>query len=269
MDSAVYVATNVSDFLKLVSDLREKWFPQERTWGPWFRGHSVSSWPLRPKLYRYTPTERNVRIIEDELRQEFIMRAPSLTTEKVVNAWDWYFVMQHSGCPTRLVDWTEGALIALYFAVRDGGTGSDAAVWAIDPWWLNKRVVGEREVIAPGAEGGLFSADAQRYAPWLPDRFDPTAVLKELPVAIYPTHIARRIGTQRSCFTIHGAVPDGFDTLRQESDARIVKIEVPASSVSRIEQALAVAGVDEVTVFPDLDGLGRFLTSVLRDESTS
>jgi hypothetical protein len=28
-----------------------------------------------------------------------------------------------------------------------------------------------------------------------------------------------------------------------------------------------VAGVDEVTVFPDLDGLGRFLTSALRDES--
>jgi hypothetical protein len=28
---------------------------------------------------------------------------------------DGYFVMQHSCCPTRLLDWAEGALIALYW----------------------------------------------------------------------------------------------------------------------------------------------------------
>lgn len=56
--------------------------------------------------------------------------------------------------------------------------------------------------------------------------------------------------------------------LRQKLDARIIKIDIPAACIFSIEQELAIAGIDEVTVFPDLDGLGRFLTSVLRDEST-
>jgi FRG domain len=267
MGSPEQTITDLSGFLRIANELSIAWFPHEKTWGPWFRGHSVGSWGLVPKLYRYTPRERNLRIIEDELRQEFAMRAPGLTNEKIENGWDWYFVMQHSGCPTRLLDWTEGALIALYFAVRDGNKGEDAAVWAIDPWWLNKHVVGEREVIPPSAVGGLLSADASRYAPWLPARFDHSVPLKDYPVAVYPTHIARRIGTQRSCFTVHGAVADGFEILRKEKDARIVKIDVTASSVGSIEQQLSIAGIDEVTIYPDLDGLGRFLASALQDES--
>lgn len=42
----------------------------------------------------------------------------------------------------------------------------------------------------------------------------------------------------------HGSEVDGLDKLRQEPDAHMVRI-------------------DEVTIFPDLDGLGRFLTTVL------
>jgi hypothetical protein len=42
---------------------------------------------------------------------------------------------------------------------------------------------------------------------------------------------------------------------------------IPGAKAHEIEASLSVAGIDEVTIFPDLDGLGRFLTSVLRDES--
>jgi hypothetical protein len=45
------------------------------------------------------------------------------------------------------------------------------------------------------------------------------------------------------------------------------KVIIPGAKAHEIEASLSVAGIDEVTIFPDLDGLGRFLTSVLRDES--
>jgi len=86
--------------------------------------------------------------------------------------------MQHSGAPTGLLDWTEAALIALYFAVRDKKDETDAAVWVLEPWLLNGCVLAIPEVIPPGAEAGLFKSDADRYKPWLPDRYTVSTELK-------------------------------------------------------------------------------------------
>ncbi len=266
MDSSHTRIQSLSEFVIFAAQLRNDWFPNEKSWGPWFRGHSNADWSLKPNIYRVRPPDRGLRIIEDEIRQEFVVRGPSLTHEIPQNSWEWYFLMQHSGAPTRLLDWTESALIALYFAVRDR-QDRDAAVWAIDPWWLNKEVIGEREVIPPGATKGLFETDASRYELWLPDRFDAKTQLEERPVAVYPTHMARRISTQRSCFTVHGSNPDGLEKLRSVPNAHLTKCIIPFAVVSQIEEELAVAGIDEISIYPDLDGLGRCLSTVLRDES--
>jgi hypothetical protein len=183
--------------------------------------------------------------------------------------WEWYALMQHSGAPTRLLDWTEGALIALYFAVRDKrDKTSDAAVWVLDPWELNRAVMGTAEVIAPGADIGVLKEHADRYKQWLPARYEIGGDLTvKLPAAIYPTHFDRRISSQRSCFTIHGSAKDGFDRLPERAEERLAKIVIPGSVAGEIDHALSIAGIDEITIFPDLDGLGRWLAMVLRDET--
>ena len=247
-------ATSLSKFIEFVSEFEKKWSSKDGALGLWYRGQQKAYWSLIPKLYRDTDPEREM---EDEIREEFIVRAPSLTEEKPQNSWEWYFLMQHFRAPTRLLDWTDGALLALYFAVRDNPGYYDSAVWVLDPWWMNKRVIGKWEVIPPGATG-LSKEDESRYRPWLPERFDTKARLtRQYPVAVYPTHITRRISTQRSCFTIHGSDREGLEKLRTEKGARLAKIVVPSFEVRSIREQLVTCGIDEVTVFPDLEGLGR------------
>ncbi len=109
----------------------------------WFRGVSDTNYNLAPKIYRSTDYELRKFPLkepdEEEIRYAFKSRAMQMmselhlpTTEK-----DWYFLMQHYGAPTRLLDWTDGALLALYFSVRKLRKPRDAAVWMLDPSWLN------------------------------------------------------------------------------------------------------------------------------------
>jgi FRG domain-containing protein len=139
--SISYRISTIPEYLEVVEQCTKEWFQNESTWGPWFRGQSNADWALRPSLYRYFPLRRNIRALEDEIRQEFAVRAPSLGTERPQNSWEWYFLMQHCGAPTRLLDWTESALIALFFAVKGKGIGrpKDAAVWILEPWKLKWR----------------------------------------------------------------------------------------------------------------------------------
>jgi hypothetical protein len=64
-----------------------------------------------PKLYRGVPEDD--LDIEHEIREEFATRAPALSDyvklsdDSVLYNWESYFVMQHYGAPTRLLDWTE------------------------------------------------------------------------------------------------------------------------------------------------------------------
>jgi hypothetical protein len=157
--------------------------------------------------------------------------------------------MQHYGVPTRLLDWTEGAMIALYFAVRSNKGDQDAAVWVLDPWWLNAVVIG-REVV--------FETRNQEVSDYLAKAFSDRR-LPSLPVAVAPPHVFRRMSAQQSAFTIHGSQPDGLSDVHGDGDRRLVKIAIPGPAITDIRKDLGTAGIVETTVFPDLEGLGKEL----------
>jgi hypothetical protein len=160
--------------MQRVTAIREHWFDDDDPWGPWFRGQSRADWGLSAKLYREYGNHRSIRdnYVEDEIREEFATRAPNLSDTRFEgDSWDWYFLMRHFGAPTRLLDWSEGALIGLYFAVRDNPGYYDAAVWVLDPYELNQRAIGLDWVIPP-SEPGLPERDRRRIAGWLPGRFN-------------------------------------------------------------------------------------------------
>ena len=245
---------SLEEFVSHTSSLRAEWLGGNDV-VPWFRGHEHSDWPLVPKFYRMAPIDRNT---EEEIREEFITRAPILSDVKPANKWEWYFLMQHYGASTRLLDWSEGALIGLYFAVRQSRGCKDAAVWVLDPWWLNEGSTGFEEVVLPG-DPDILLRDKRLVDRWLPNRFERRKGRKmpRRPAAVYPGHIIRRMGAQRSCFTIHGSDPNGLDRLAASPRSQLVKIVIPSFKVEGIRNALETCGIDDITIFPDLEGLSR------------
>jgi hypothetical protein len=114
-----YTAKHLPGFIKCLERIKQDWeSKKDGDPGLWFRGSRISSWTLVPNLYRsYLPVKQLLER-EDEIREEFVRRAPSLTSYNPRNAWEWYFLMQHYSAPTRLLDWTEDPQIALYFALK-------------------------------------------------------------------------------------------------------------------------------------------------------
>jgi hypothetical protein len=247
--------TSVVEYVAAVDRLITEWTPPGADWylQPWFRGHGRASWALEPGWYRKRPPARGIGASyysEAQLLQTFKLRAPTYLERVPTSDWEWLFVMQHYGLKTRLLDWTEGSLIALYFAVRDNDGKADAAVWVMSPWWLNKQTTGEY---------GLFRADDPGVDGLAP-RHDGTALQGKLPLAITPIHANPRIVAQRGVFTVHGTERGGLGRLAKASGGARPCLEcivIPREWVSPIRREVSVAGINESLVFPELSGLCR------------
>jgi hypothetical protein len=246
---------SLQDYVKAVEGIVDEWTPRDADWylQPWFRGHGNASWTLTPGWYRPSGEAKGIGAdyySEPTLLEKFMLRAPTYLERLPATKWEWLFLMQHYGLPTRLLDWTESSLIALYFAIRDTGPDADAAVWAMNPWWLNYQTFGDYV---------LFPADDPRADGHAPLCLSQTLEGK-LPLAITPTRASTRIAAQRGTFTIHGSDRTALDRLARSNAKerpRLRRLVIPHAHVGRLEKELSIAGITESLIFPELDGLCR------------
>ena len=215
--------------------------------------------------------------IENDLYEEFQRCAAQLFDVKPEDDWDWYFLMQHHGAPTRLLDWTDGALIALHFAVRDKPTPAKtgAVVYVLDPHWLLRYIEGlpdyarakenwDKFRVKDPAEGLTEEEWDRAYLPGDAEDQKETP-LPGAPLLWDSPHVTRRIAAQRSRFMIFGTDPKWMTEIGKGKPSHLRAIMIPAGSINRIRRELRDAGVTESVVFPDLDGLGRELRQVWED----
>ena len=99
-----YNIESLSDFLNMLQD-----YSEEDTL--YFRGHSKTSYQLRPSILRTDKLKEN----ESLIYQELLISCPDDFKNFRYHI-DYLVKMQHYGLPTRLLDITRNPLVALYFA---------------------------------------------------------------------------------------------------------------------------------------------------------
>jgi hypothetical protein len=260
----ILIVEGLVTFVKCVRQFRKSWVLTEKpkTRGErrtlWFRGQHNPAWGLSPQIYRPVYAEAD----EAEMRQEFQSQAIQLIQGRLpTNEYEWYFLMQHYGVPTRLLDWTDNPLMSLFFAVHDHPRDSDAAVWVLDPWWLNG-------LLRKGIEGPLLPdwEEAGSYLRNLEQAFGAETVTRaKVPAAIDPPHVDRRLAAQGSHFVIFGKQTDLTNTkAARRKNARLAKIVIPKANIPSIWNELQDYGINYFSVFPDLTGLGLEIRSKWR-----
>lgn len=232
----------------------------------WYRGHGSAHESLQPSLYR--PETQRYRYDETTLVEEFRALSAQLTDSKPADDWEWYFLARHHGLPSRLLDWSEGILPALYFALRpnvpvDRPAFEDAlrrpaaeptfdldgpCIWVLEAASLNVASKNEDLVYIPG---GPSTADYLTSA-----MASPSA--GTLPLAIYPPRANRRIVAQQGVFTVHGTDMRSLDELAKGNpQIKLGRILLDRSRIPHMYEELEMLGVSALTLFPDLDNVAR------------
>jgi len=88
-----------------------------------FRGQSKGDWLLVTSLERATswaPGSLTENIISDAFRRQAHNYVASHSLPK--DTLEWWALMHHHGAPTRLLDWTESAYVAAFFALDEANS---------------------------------------------------------------------------------------------------------------------------------------------------
>lgn len=139
---------NIKDYIGYVNAINEYLSPKGSRRNKrnllWYRGQPDSKHILLPGLFRFWKKDRDISPLEYQtaLLDTFCSRSVSnLETDilKITSSFDWLTQMQHYGMPTNLLDWSENAFVALFFALvkkDDTVTDKNAAVYILNPEYM-------------------------------------------------------------------------------------------------------------------------------------
>ena len=214
----------------------------------WFRGHPECFRSLTPAALRPATVagrELALSLISDfkRIAEAKLPRLPDNDDD-----FKWVQIAQHYGLPTRLLDWTESATTALYFACLIPSV--DGIVFMINPTELNSvGDLAESRILDPQADKDLILKFLRSGSREPKNR--------RYPVAVNPVWGSERIIVQRGTFTVHGSM-FSLDKVMPKVPS-LVAVPVFRELKARLRQELRRIGVDEMTLFPELEHSCRHL----------
>lgn len=161
-----WYARSLQEYIEMINHISEHQKDEKRRYPLWFRGHEQTDvyYYLDPGIYRdfYAAKEKNLLDdgnaygtlwLKEEYRyQHFVARNYDKVAAMPESYIEWQEVMQHYFSKTRLMDWSESAVVALSFAleayinpsgdheVKYKRRHNSPVVWVLNPIKLNKIV---------------------------------------------------------------------------------------------------------------------------------
>ncbi len=211
------------------------------------RGHSNSTWDLKPSLLRlFNELELRgpaaIEVEQDSLdnfkrRARLWLRSELLPPENAT-ALAWWPLMQHFSTPTRLLDWTRSPWVALYFAINHHFE-IDGVIWS----FLPSPLLREKD------------RDWRRFAkgPLSATQKDNVFVIEE----IMPTE---RLEAQQGVFTVATSPLLSQDEYLPCLRRLVIRASIKQECLFRLK----AMNITATSLFPGLDGLGRGVAEGMR-----
>jgi hypothetical protein len=204
---------------------------------------------------------------EKDLLYSFIHEASGTLTIPTDDHLHWAEYAQHYGVPTRFMDWSKNPLVALYFACRDRTT-TDGAVW------LLHRTNYTRFLGHQIKEGGN-----KKIHEIIGDIIDGKSDV-EYPILYTPYYVDARMSAQGSYFMVWGKLRNPLETMlsadnlqmilpdtddgsrvygKEQEEGLLFRFDIYADRKQPLLHELDIVGINEKTLFPGLDGIGRYV----------
>ena len=225
-----------------------------------YRGMTNASFRMVTSLRRNCRSLQ--RSLEPAILKNFAKYAVIEDPSVSHSVWRQMILGQHHGLPTRLLDWTQSALVALHFAVSEDDLGHmedhDCMVWRMDIRELHALLPEKYQQVMRDYQAEVFSVDmlgdaAQSLAQYDRDLGDRGMVVLE------PPSLSARIVNQYSFFSVIPMDMENVEEFLDRYTENTVKYVIDRRLRWRVRDMLDQLNMSERIVYPGLDGLSRWI----------